>query len=57
MIDREERITFNNMKKIAAMLKLNLTDVQVQKAIQAITGKGKQEITWEQFNTFLGKKM
>lgn len=57
MIDREERITFNNMKKIAAMLKLNLTDVQVQKAIQAIAGKGKQEITWEQFNTFLGKKM
>jgi Ca2+-binding EF-hand superfamily protein len=59
MVDREgeERITFNNMKKMAAMLKLNLTDDQVQEAIQAIAGKGKQQITWEQFNAFLGKKM
>jgi len=32
MVDRdgEERITFNNMKKMATMLKMNLTDDQVQ---------------------------
>ena len=58
MVDREgeERITYNNLKKVAAMLKLNLTDDQVQEAIQSIAGKGKQAITWEQFNAHLAKK-
>lgn len=53
----EERITFNNFKKLAAMLNLNLTDDQVQDAIQSIAGKGKQHITWEQFDAFLAKKV
>ena len=59
MVDREgeERITFNNLKKVAAMLKLNLTDDQVQEAIQSIAGKGKQSISWEQFNAHLAKKL
>jgi len=38
------------------MLKLNLNDDQVQEAIQSIAGKGKQQITWEQFNAVLAKK-
>ncbi len=38
------------MKKIAQMLKYNLTDDQIQEAIQSIAGKGKQQITWDQFN-------
>lgn len=48
MVDREgeDRITFNSLKKVANMLKLNLTDDQVQDAIQSIAGKGKQQITW-----------
>jgi Ca2+-binding EF-hand superfamily protein len=53
----EERITFNNFKKLAAMLKLNLTDDQIQDAIQSIAGKGKQHLTWDQFNAFLAKKV
>jgi hypothetical protein len=39
------------------MLKLGLTDDQVQEAIQSIAGKGKQAITWDQFNSFLAKKI
>lgn len=53
----EERITFNNFRKLALMLGLNLTDDQVQDAIQSIAGKGKQHLTWEQFNAFLAKKI
>jgi hypothetical protein len=38
------------------MLKLGLTDDQIQDAIQSIAGKGKQHLTWDQFNEFLAKK-
>lgn len=53
----EERITFNNFKKLGQMLNLNLTEDQIQDAIQSIAGKGKQHLTWEQFNAFLARKM
>jgi len=53
----EERITFNNFKKLGQMLNLNLTDDQVQDAIQSIAGKGKQHLTWEQFNAFLARNV
>jgi Ca2+-binding EF-hand superfamily protein len=53
----EERITFNNFKKLGQMLNMNLSDDQVQDAIQSIAGKGKQHLTWEQFNAFLARKM
>lgn len=39
------------------MLKMNLTDDQVQEAIQSIAGKGKQSISWEQFNLHISKKV
>ena len=39
------------------MLKLNMTEDQISESIQNIAGKGKQSITWEQFNAFLAKKM
>lgn len=39
------------------MLKLNLTDDQIQDAIQSIAGKGKQHLTWEQFDAYLEKKV
>ncbi len=52
----EERITFNNFKKLGQMLNLNLNDDQIQDAIQSIAGKGKQHLTWEQFNAFIAKK-
>ena len=58
MLDREGegRITFNTFQKISVSQKLNLTDDQIQEAIQSIAGKGKQSLNWEQFNTHLAKK-
>lgn len=58
MLDREGegRITFTTMKKVSVMLKMNLNDDQVQEAIQSIAGKGKQSLTWDQFNMHLAKK-
>lgn len=44
------------MKKVSVMLKMNMNDDQVQEAIQSIAGKGKQSLTWEQFNQHLAKK-
>jgi Ca2+-binding EF-hand superfamily protein len=38
------------------MLKLNLSEDNIQESIQSIAGKGKQHITWEQFNIFVEKK-
>ena len=59
MLDRqnEGRVTFGTFKKISQMLRLNLTDDQVQEAIQSIAGKGKQALTWDQFNSHLAKKL
>lgn len=59
MLDRqnEGRVTFATLKKVSQMLKLNLTDDQVQEAIQSIAGKGKQALSWDQFNTHLAKKL
>ena len=59
MLDRqgEGRVTFATLKKISQMLKLNLTDDQVQESIQSIAGKGKQALSWEQFNAHLAKKL
>ena len=53
----EERIPFDAWKKMAHMLKLNMNEDQISESIQNIAGKGKQSITWEQFNAFLAKKM
>lgn len=39
------------------MLNLNLNEDQISEAITAIAGKGKQSITWEQFNTYIAKKI
>jgi uncharacterized protein YpuA (DUF1002 family) len=50
-------VTFATLKKVSQMLKLNLTDDQVQEAIQSIAGKGKQSLSWDQFNTHLAKKL
>ena len=53
----EERISFDVWRKMATMLKLNMTEDQISESIQNIAGKGKQSISWEQFNAFLAKKM
>lgn len=56
-IEGKERLNFNDLKKLSNMLKFNLTDDQIQEVITNVSGKGKRDITWEQFNSHIAKKM
>jgi len=37
-------------------MKYNLADEAIQEIINTVSGSGKREITWEQFNDYLGRK-
>jgi Ca2+-binding EF-hand superfamily protein len=38
-------------------MKYNLSDEAIQEIITTVSGQGKREITWEQFNNYLAKKI
>jgi Ca2+-binding EF-hand superfamily protein len=38
-------------------MRYNLTDDEIQEVINSVSGKGKRDISWEQFNTFVAKKI
>lgn len=56
-IEGKEKLTFSDLRKISDAMKYNLSDDSIQQIITAVSGKGKREITWEQFNEFLARKV
>lgn len=49
-------MTFSDLRKISDAMKYNLADEAIQEIINNVSGSGKREITWEQFNDYLGRK-
>ena len=46
-----------DLKRISDQLKFNLTDEELQEVINNVAGFGKKEITWDQFNKYIAKKV
>lgn len=50
-------LEFEDLKRISEQLKYNLTDEEIQEVVNNVAGFGKKEITWEQFNKYIAKKV
>lgn len=59
LVDEENKdiLTFADLKKISEQLKFNLTEEELQEVINNVAGFGKKEITWDQFNKYISKKV
>ena len=59
LVDEENKeiLTFVDLKRISDQLKFNLTDEELQEVINNVAGFGKKEITWDQFNKYIAKKV
>ncbi len=59
LVDEENKeiLTFVDLKRISEQLKFNLTDEELQEVINNVAGFGKNEITWDQFNKYIAKKV
>lgn len=55
--DKKESLNFEDLKKIADIMKFNLGDEQIQEVINNVAGFGKKEISWEQFDKYILKKV
>lgn len=53
----KEVLEFDDLKRISDQLKYNLSDEQIQEVINNVSGFGKKDITWEQFNKYIAKKV
>lgn len=59
LIDPEHKnvLTFEDLKKISEQLKYNLSDDEIREVINNVAGFGKDEITFDQFNKYIAKKV
>ncbi len=55
--ERKETLSFEDLKKISEMMKFNLEDDEIQEVINNVSGFGKKEISWEQFDKYILKKV
>jgi Ca2+-binding EF-hand superfamily protein len=55
--DGKEVLEFADLKRISDQLKFNLSEEELQEVINNVAGFGKKEITWEQFNKYIAKKV
>lgn len=53
----KENLDFDDLKRISDQMKYNLTAEDIQEVINNVAGFGKKEITWEQFNKYIAKKV
>lgn len=51
MLDEED------LRRISDQMKYNLSPEDIQEVINNVAGFGKEEITWEQFNRYILKKV
>lgn len=55
--EAKEVLEFADLKRISDQLKFNMSDEDIQEVINNVAGFGKKEITWEQFNKYISKKV
>lgn len=59
LVDNEGKqlLGFDDLKRISEELKYSMEDTEIQEVINNVAGFGKREITWEQFNKYIAKKV
>ena len=59
LIDPENKtvLSFDDLTYIAEQMKFNLSPEEIQEVINNVAGFGKDEITWDQFNKYIAKKV
>ena len=59
LIDPEGKsiLTFDDLSNVAEQMKFNLSQEEVQEVINNVAGFGKSEISWDQFNKYIGRKV
>lgn len=59
LIDFEKKGSLNmeDLKKIVEHLRYNLSEEDLQEVINNVAGFGKSEVTWEQFNKYISRKV
>lgn len=55
--DQKEVLNLDDLKRISEQLKYNMSEDELQEVINNVAGFGKQEISWEQFNRYIAKKV
>jgi Ca2+-binding EF-hand superfamily protein len=54
---QKEVLEFEDLKRISEQLKYSLTEDDIREVVNNVAGFGKREITWEQFNKYIAKKV
>lgn len=59
LVDPESKGALNleDLKRISQNLKYNLDEAELKQVINNVAGFGKTEITWDQFNKYIAKKV
>ena len=59
LVDQEKKeiLTLEDLGRISELMKYNLSDEDIQEVVNNVAGFGKREITWEQFDKYIVKKM
>jgi Ca2+-binding EF-hand superfamily protein len=55
--EQKETLEFSDMQRVSQQLKYKLSDEEIQEVINNVAGFGKREITWEQFNKYIARKV
>jgi Ca2+-binding EF-hand superfamily protein len=55
--EQKKKLEFDDLKRISEQLKYNLNDEEIQEVINNVAGFGKSEITYEQFNKYIARKL
>lgn len=55
--EQKEVLEMEDLKRISEQLKYNLTEDDIKEVVNNVAGFGKREITWDQFNKYIAKKV
>ena len=59
LVDPEQRevLQLEDLKRISEQLKYSLSEDEIQEVVNNVAGFGKREISWDQFNKYIAKKV
>lgn len=55
--EQKKKLQFDDLKRISDQLKYNLNEEEIQEVINNVAGFGKKEITFQQFNKYIARKI
>jgi len=54
---QKERLEMEDLQRISEELKYGLSEEELREVVNNVAGFGKGEVTWEQFNKYIAKKV